>query len=134
MHLGHNGARQFPNASLTVSRAYRPIFRFLIEGRLVFNKVNKKVFATLSKEVYGETRIRISRDLEKKINASILFVELYSRGEGDWDFTMMKLGELGEEEKERLEIHWYSNECFFYWECCCDGCFSNSLIEILDKY
>lgn len=55
-----------------------------------------------------------------------------SRDERDWDFT----DEIGEEEKERLEMHRRSNECFFISENI-DGCFSNLLkysININVKY
>lgn len=107
MHRGHNEAREFPNASLTVptnlSSASLSRDASFLTGSI--RRYSRRFNS--AEEVYKETRIRIWIE----INASILFfVELHSRSEGDWNF----IDEIGEEEKERLEMHRRSNKCFFY--------------------
>lgn len=106
MHRGHNEAREFPNASLTVptnlSSASLSRDASFLTGSI--RRYSRRFNS--AEEVYKETRIRIWIE----INASILFFVELSRDERDWDFT----DEIGEEEKERLEMHRRSNECFFY--------------------
>lgn len=100
MHRGHNEAREFPNASLTVptnlSSASLSRDASFLTGSI---KRYSRRFNS-AEEVYKETRIRIWIE----INASIFFVVLLSRDERDWDFTLIKLGRKRKKDWKCIDV------------------------------
>lgn len=102
MHLGHNEAREFPNASLTVSRAYRPraSSASLLRNASFLSGSIKRYSRLLTRSVgRGSLRQRNS-DLAKEINAS-----MYSSWSCIREVRGFQADEIWEEEKERLEMH-----------------------------
>lgn len=126
MHRGHNEAREFPNASLTVptnlSSASLSRDASFLTGSI--RRYSRRFNS--AEEIYKETRIWIWIE----INASIFFVVLLSRDERDWDFTLIKLGRKRKKDWKCIDVQ---TSVFFISENI-NGCVSNLLIEILDKY
>lgn len=129
MHRGHNEAREFPNASLTVptnlSSASLSRDASFLTGSI--RRYSRRFNS--AEEIYKETRIWIWIE----INASIFFVVLLSRDERDWDFTLIKLGRKRKKDWKCIDVQM---SVFFISENI-DGCFSNLLkysININVKY